>query len=240
MGGVVEPKKGAEEFTAELKTALGARLQGVTLYGSAARGEWLESASDINVLVLIDDINGASLASLSPVVRKFAPRRIHPVVVESHEWGKASDVFGIEIADMQDANVQLYGDNPLAKTVIALPILRLQAERELRGKLLQIYLGMLVTETPVELGRLLMGAMPSVVTYFRTALRLARREVPRDSIGVLLASAELTGADVQPLIRVLESRHGKADLSLTLTDPLVDEFNTTTEALVQFIDNFGR
>lgn len=236
----MEPKQVAKEFADELTRALGARLEGVMMYGSAARGEWLESASDINVLVLVDDINGASLHATSPVVRKFMSRRIHPIVLETKEWKQAADVFAIEISDMLEAHEQIAGEPALSKLPIALPILRLQAERELRGKLLQIYLGMLVTETPDQLGGLLISAMPSLVTYFRTALRLGRREVPRDSAEVLRQAGELTGADVTPLLRVLDARRGNGKLSVALNDPLVDAYNTATEKLVQFIDNFGR
>jgi predicted nucleotidyltransferase len=236
----LEPKSVAKEFARELSKALGDRLEGVMLYGSAARGEWLESTSDINVLVLVDDINGSSLYATSPVVRKYMSRRIHPIVLETKEWKSATDVFAIEVADMVDANELILGEDPLSRLPTALPILRLQAERELRGKLLQIYLGMLVTETPDQLGKLLMSAMPSVTTYYRTALRLGRRDVPKDSASVLRQAGELTGADVTPLLRVLESRQGKADLSVALNDPLVDAWNTATETLVQFIDNFGR
>jgi predicted nucleotidyltransferase len=239
-GGSLEPKQVAKEFADELARALGPRLEGVMMYGSAARGEWLESASDINVLVLVDDINGESLHATSPVVRKYMSRRIHPIVLESKEWKQAADVFAIEISDMLDAHEQIVGENALSKIPVALPILRLQAERELRGKLLQIYLAMLVTETPDQLGNLLMGAMPSIVTYFRTALRLGRRDVPADSAEVLRQAGELTGADVSPLLRVLDARRGNGKHSVALNDPLVDACNTATEKLVQFIDNFGR
>ncbi len=236
----MEPKAIATEFSTELERALGGALQGVMLYGSAARGEWLKRTSDINVLVLIDDINGASLAATSPVVRKFAAKRVHPIVIETREWTHAADVFSIEIADMRDANEQLFGAPALSAVPVALPILRLQAERELRGKLLQVYLGMLITETPAQLGTLMMSTMPSLITYFRTALRLGGQAVPSDSAEVLRTAAALIGADAQPLLRVLEARRGKGDLAVSLKDPLVDSFNTTTEKLVQFIDNFGR
>jgi predicted nucleotidyltransferase len=236
----LEPKAVAKEFADDLSASLGKRLEGVMLYGSAARGEWLESASDINVLVLVDDINGSSLYATSPVVRKYMSRRIHPIVLETTEWKSATDVFAIEIADMCDANELIMGEDALSRLPTALPILRLQAERELRGKLLQIYLGMLVTETPDQLGKLLMSAMPSVTTYFRTALRLGRRDVPKDSESVLREAGDLTGADVTPLLRVLQARQGKGELAIALNDPLVDAWNTATEKLVQFIDNFGR
>ena len=230
----------ATQFASELAAALGPRLNGALLYGSAARGEYVEGRSDINVLVLVDDISGSSLGAASPVVRKYVRQGVHPVVVEAAEWRRATDVFAIEIADMHDAHVALRGEDPLASLEIALPILRLQAERELRGKLLQIYLALLVTEKPDEVGTILSGMMPSIVTYFRTALRLARREVPMDSVSVLQAAGELTGADVSVLLPLLDAHRTGEKVTIPLSDPRIDAFNSSTETLVKFIDTFGR
>jgi predicted nucleotidyltransferase len=239
-GANVKPKDTAAEFAAELQRSLGGVLHSVMLYGSAVRGEWIPGVSDINVLVLVDDINGATLVAASPVVRAYARKHVHPIVVERKEWSRATDVFAIEIADMQDANEQLYGESALSATPVALPILRLQAERELRGKLLQIYLGMLVAESPEHLGALLMSTMPSLTTYFRTALRLNGRAVPHDAESVVRDGCEVIRADATPLFRILSARTGEGDLAVTLNDPLVDAYNTVSEQLVQFIDHYGR
>jgi len=223
-----------------MKSALTDRLLSVVLYGSVARGEWLEKVSDINVLVLLDDISGASLAALSPVARRYTAQRVRPVLVERREWARATDVFGIELAEMQDWHDLLAGEEPLMGLLAMPPALRLQAERELRGKLLQLHLGMAVAESPAQLGALLTAALPSLATYYRTALRLAQRPVSPDTERTLREGCELAGSDPAGLLRVLQARRARASLDLKLQDPLVDQFNTAAEQLAAFIDTHGR
>lgn len=230
----------ATRFAADAKGALGDRLRSVVLYGSAVRGEWLAATSDVNVLVLLDDVSGASLAALAPVVRRYRSDGVRPVVVEQQEWPRAADVFGIELADMQDWHVLLAGTDALADLQVPQPALRLQAERELRGKLLQLNLGMLLAEQPVQLGALLRAALPALATYFRTALRLAGRTVSGDTGRTLEEGCALVGADPAGLIAVLQARQGGKPLELDLRDPLVDQFIAAAEQLTAYIDNFGR
>jgi predicted nucleotidyltransferase len=230
----------AQQFAADLRPALGGRLSSVLLHGSAARGEWLEGVSDINVLVLIDDISASSLGALAPVVRRFMKQRVHPIILEQHEWQRASDVFGIELVEMQDWHELLAGTDPLMGLLVAPSNLRFQAERELRGKLLQLHLGMAVAETPERLGALLVAALPSMVTYFRTALRIAGRDVSREAERTLREGCALADAPADGMLRVLAARQARKPPSVALEDALVDTYNTAAERLADYIDNAGR
>jgi predicted nucleotidyltransferase len=58
-----QPKTLATSFVEELKGAAGDRLQAATLFGSAARGEWIEGVSDVNVMVLLDTLDAPLLAT---------------------------------------------------------------------------------------------------------------------------------------------------------------------------------
>ncbi|HSJ14892.1 MAG TPA: nucleotidyltransferase domain-containing protein [Longimicrobiales bacterium] len=230
----------ARQFAADLAPALGERLASVVLHGSLARGEWIETVSDINVLVLLDDIGGASLGALSPVVRRFAPRGIRPIIIEPREWRRATDVFGIELVEMQDWHELLAGPDPLLGLLVSPTHLRLQAERELRGKLLQLHLGMVMAESPERLGGLLTAALPSIATYFRTALRLAGEGVARETDRALRDGCALVDTAPDALLRVLAARRSRKPLTAALPDPLVDDYNTAAERLADYIDNAGR
>jgi hypothetical protein len=161
-------------------------------------------------------------------------------VVEQRAWASAADVFGIELAEMQDWHVLLAGGDPLTGLLVQRPALRLQAERELRGKLLQLHAGLLVTETPVQLGGLLLASVPALATYFRTALRLAGRAVSASTERTLTEGCALVGADPAGLLALLQTRHQGKPLELQLQDPLVEQVNTAAERLTAYIDNIGR
>jgi predicted nucleotidyltransferase len=236
-----EPRQLADAFTAELRDAVGPRLQAAALFGSAARDEWISGVSDINILVLLDALDAALLSRAAPAVRHALQQGITPLVMELAEWRMAADVFSIELADMKDAGVPLFGDDPAAGAAVQPAILRLQAERELRAKLLHLHGGMIVAADDGErLGQLLVHALPSFVTYLRAALRLAGRPVPRESHAVIEQGCALADADAAPFLTVLDARTAGGQLHTTLSEPLADNFNTAATRLANFIDAFGR
>src|SRR5690606_15812374 len=107
-----------------------------------------------------------------------------------------ADVFAIELTDMRDAHVILHGRDPLAELEVNPSDLRLQVEREIRGKLVQLREGMLIAAEDVEAtGRLLSVALPSFVTYLRSTLRLVGRPVPDTSPEVVREAGTLIGVD---------------------------------------------
>src|SRR5690606_5055900 len=102
-----EPNEVAVSATRDIATALGERLHAALLYGSVARGEHIAGISDINLLLLFDDIDADLLRRASPVLRPFAKDGLAPMLLEWDEWRRASDVFAIELLDMRDAHAIL-------------------------------------------------------------------------------------------------------------------------------------
>jgi hypothetical protein len=237
---MADPTVLAQTFVDELHGAVGDRLQAATLFGSAARGEWIEGVSDVNVMVLLDTLDAGILATAAPAVRHAMEAGVVPLVMEMDEWRSAADVFVIELADMRDAHTPLFGDDPVTGPPVQPSLMRLQAERELRAKLLHLHGGMLVAaEDPARLGQLFALALPSFTTYMRATLRLAGRPVPADSRGVIEEACELVGADAGPFLEVLDARTAGEAPKIRLTDPLADRFNTAASRLATYIDTFG-
>jgi predicted nucleotidyltransferase len=237
---MADPRERAEVFVEELRGAVGERLQAATLFGSAARGEWIEGVSDVNVMVLLDSLDAGLLATAAPSVRRAMEAGVVPLVMEMEEWRRAADVFPIELADMRDAHTPLFGDDPVTGPVIKPSYLRLQAERELRAKLLHLHGGMLVAaDDPERLGQLFALALPSFTTYMRATLRLAGEPVPADSRAVIQRTCELVGADADPFLELLDARAAGGAPRVELSDPVADQFNTAATRLATYIDALG-
>src|SRR5690606_2226458 len=140
-------------------------------------------------------------------------------------------------SDMRDAHEVLHGRDPLTDLDVDPSALRLQVEREIRGKLLQLREGMLVgAEDEATIGRLLMVALPSVVTYLRAALRLVGRTVPARSPEVITEAGALLGVDPKPLLRVWEARATARPLHAGVADPLVRGYYALAEATAASVD----
>lgn len=235
----MDPLESARKLTAELERSMGDRLRSVVVYGSVARGEAIEGVSDVNVLVLLDRIDPDTLGRLSPVAQRWAGAgNTPPLLMAWPEWRRAADAFAIELADMKEAHVMLHGENPLRSLEVNPIELRLQAEHELRGKLLQLREGLLLAGRDSEqVGRLLLTALPSFTTYARTALRLAGRPVPKTTPDVLTAVATLVGGDAAPLQRAWEARVQRRPLTAALDDPLVTGYYRLAERIAEFVDS---
>ena len=218
------------------------RIRSALLFGSVARGEAIPEVSDINVLLLIDHIDAGTLKQASQCTRKWMKAALEaPLVFELEQWRRASDVFAIEIADMIDAHELLHGEDPLSGATIDEHALRLQAERELRGKLLQLQTALLVAaNTPVDVGRLLLNSLPSFTAYMRAALRLAGQPVPTSTVEVINHAAGHVGANPAAFLRVWETRVKRSSFKLAVDDPLVDAYYDTAEKTADFVDSLRR
>lgn len=232
----------AERYTSELAEKVGDRLRSVVLHGSVARGEAVAGVSDVNLLVLLDSVDPALLRELAPGARKWLDKqRALPLVLTWDEWSASSDVFAIEASDMLDDHVVLHGDDPLAAATVEARHLRLQAERELRAKLIHLREGTLVAaDRPEELGRLLIAALPSVATYLRAALRLAGEEVEGAATpSVLSRGTALVGMDDDRLLELWELRGRKKTPRVEVDDPRVAAVHDVLEHTVEYVDTLS-
>ena len=238
----MDPRQAARELVQDWQKLFGDRLRSGLLYGSVARNEYVPDVSDINILLLVDQIDATMLKQASSTTRrwiKFA--REAPLVFEVSQWRRAADVFSIELADMMDAHETLHGDDSLAYCVVNEDSMRHQAERELRGKLLQLQTGLLVAaNTPAEVGRLLLNSVPSFATYLRAVLRLAGQPVPVSTVDAINHAAGHIGVNPAAVLRVWEARSKKTALKLAVDDPLVDAYYDSAERTAEFVDNLRR
>jgi hypothetical protein len=235
-----DPQRAAAEVTAVPRASFGASLRSVLPYGSAARGEYVDGLSDINLLVLLDSIAPVGLAAAAPSCRAELERHgAIPLLMSSEEWARAADAFAIELADMQDAHVVMHGQDPVAELSLDLKAMRLQAEREIRGRLVRLHTAMLMLgDDAARLGALLTSALPAFATYLRASLRLAGRAVPAAMPDVLSAGAELVGAAAAPLLGVHEARVNGIELMAAVDGAIVRGFDAAAVRTAAWIDTY--
>ena len=238
----MDPKESARKFVSEWSALFGGRLRSALLFGSVARGEAVPGVSDINVLLLIDHIDAGTLKQASAVTRGWMKTSLEaPLLFEADQWVRAADVFAIEIADMRDAHEVLHGGDALDACRADEGAMRLQAERELRGKLLQLQTGLLVAaNTAADVGTLLMQSLPSFTTYMRTVLRLSGESVPANTPEVIKLAAQLVGGNAGAYQQVWEARRKGRTFKLAVDDAMVDAYYDTAEKLADYVDTLRR
>jgi predicted nucleotidyltransferase len=232
----------ARRFAGELQALYGAALASAVLYGSAARGEFRPGQSDLNVLVLLRQVTPAALLRGSELARAWvAEGNAVPLVLSAEEWRRSADVWAIELADIRDAHLVLAGADPFEGITIALEDLRLQCERELKGKQIQLrerYL--LIAGQPEELGGLLVRSFSTFLVLFRTVLRLGGEGGERDAEAVVRRVADRVGFDPAPLLEIHRARAGGAGLRPEADAPVVVGYLDAVSRVVEHVDRLAR
>lgn len=234
--------KRAEEFAGRLSELYGDSLLSVGLYGSAARGDYREGASDLNVLVILRELGPAELRRGSAVARAWVEAGNPPPLMFSEaEWSSSADAFPIEYSDIETAHIVLHGSDPFSEVRVRWEHLRLLCEHELKAKKIALrehYL--LSAESPEELGSLLAGSVSTFVALFRAGLRLSGDDVPRTAEKVVAAVAERAGFDPAPVHRALRARAGAETLRLQADDPIVVGYLDAVARAGDWLDGLTR
>src|SRR5262245_34599780 len=156
-----------------LQQALGPRLEAVVLYGSAARGDYRQGTSDLNVAVVTASLDAGTLQALTkPVLEWVKGRQTPPRLLTRSILAASLDVFP----------VVLHGTSPFAGLVIRTEALRVQCERELREKLMRLREGYVTAHASKgALRDLLVDSYTSFIALFRGCLHLLGAPVPGDA-----------------------------------------------------------
>jgi predicted nucleotidyltransferase len=228
----------AREFAAELARVYGEEARSIVLYGSAAREQFHEGVSDLNVLVLLGRLDTALLHRVAALARGWVEEgNPPPLILTEDELARSLDIFAIEYSDIRDAHRVLHGSDPFAMLEIRPEHLRLQCERELKGALIQLrerYL--LVADEPAELDLLLRRSLSTFLVLFRTVLRLEGGAVPQDPEATIRAVAERAGFDPAPVVEVLQARRTGVALEPGPQDPRVVAYLRAVDTVVRYVD----
>lgn len=150
-----------QRMTTQLVRALGDSLIAVVLYGSAARGDYDPAHSDINLLLVLDEVSTDNCEAIQePLHVAQREAAIHLEMMTPQEIERSADVFPLLFLDIQRAHELLHGDDPLAKINIAWDHLRLRVEQQIKSQLFDLRRWYLTYQTrPERLGMVLKQAV---------------------------------------------------------------------------------
>jgi predicted nucleotidyltransferase len=230
-----------DELVTQLRSAYGAQLSCVVLYGSAAAGEHVPKKSDYNVLVLLGRIEPSALAAASAVARAWHEAgNPPPMTMTMDEWRRSADVFPMEYADILERNRVLYGTAPFDGIVISREHLRLQLEQQVMGKLLQLRQGALLAGTDGGRQADLIGAsISTILVLFRAVLRLKGEQPAADAAANAKRVAELGGFNDVPFTRAIRHRRGDQRIATGDAGVLLSQYLSGVERLDAYLDTFS-
>jgi hypothetical protein len=233
-----------EAFIDDLRSTHGKNLSSVILYGSAAAGDFVPKQSDYNILIALHKIGPADLRNAHACVREWA-RLGNPVPVyfTVAELQNASDVFPIEFHQMSIARKVLYGPDVLADLTISDKFLRLQAEYELRSKLIQLRRRYIPASTSVDgLKSLMAESLSSFAALFRAVLILKGFDPPATKHEIVALTAQELKIDGTPFEKIFNIRENNSTITLNeiSANELFGEYMVQIENVINAVDAIGK
>jgi hypothetical protein len=207
------------------------------LYGSAARSDFVPGRSNINLMLVLDELSPGVLRSLSRAFTGWRKAmREPPLILSRAEWTRATDAFPIEITDMRLSYEVLRGTDPLQGLVVDRTDLRKALEREFRGKLLRLRQGYATyAPDPAALGSLGLESAATILVLLRGLLTLLGRPVPAEPIEVATDAASAIGFESEHLLHVVRHR---TDREWRCGAPEFENYMAAVEQTARFLDQF--
>ena len=207
------PEKMINDFVSRLRTAAGANLESVILFGSAVAGDFHPEFSNVNLFCVIRDSSFAALQALVPAVKWWdSQKQPPPLFMTRDEIARSVDVFTIELIDMQQHHRVLFGEDVVQGLSIPANLHRVQVEYELREKLALLRQHLLLASgNDSRMWELLTRSVSSFVTLFRHALIVLGYSTPVGKREAVHALSKQIGFDASGILQVLDVRERKLD-----------------------------
>lgn len=232
------PQDTIDEFVRRVREAGGSNVECVILFGSAATGNFHEGLSNVNLMCVVRDGSLKALQALSPAAKWWdGKKQTPPLCITKQELQRSTDVFTIELLDMQQHHRVLFGDDPLKDLQIPMDLHRVQVEYELREKLILLRQHLLLSaNNESRLWEVVLRSAPSFSTLFRHALITlgdSKSSTRREAVAAL---AQRVGFDGGSILQVLDVREGKADRKKIDIVDLAARYLESVEKVIAAVD----
>jgi len=232
------PEAICSEFTNDYQRIYGADLISICLYGSGARGEYIPKRSDLNFLIVLTEEGIKRLDRAFKVVAKWHKRRVATPLFMSREYLATSlDTFPLEFLNIKQDRRVVWGVDPLKKVTIRKRQLRLQLEREVKGKLLLLREAYLASRGwKRNLVIVASQSLTAFLSIFKGILYLRGKEIPLQRGGLIRAMAAETGLTAAPFMHILEVKEGKATFRRKKMKDMMERYLEEVRRLAFWVD----
>ena len=202
-------------LTQDYLKVFGRELVSLILYGSAAGGSFIKGKSDINLLVVLTLEGIEKLSDAFATIKYWRKRSVALPLVMTKAFINASlDCYPIEFLNMKNNHILIYGENILEQIDVRPENLRLQIERELKGKLLLLREGYLEAQgKPRQLKNLINRSFTAFISIFNALLYYKHHATPRERRDTIKELARVIKFDAEAFLQCADIKEGKNNLS---------------------------
>ncbi|MBN1153587.1 hypothetical protein JXB12_01560 [candidate division KSB1 bacterium] len=233
-----KPEDIFQEFTEDYRSVLGDDLLSIILYGSGAKGDYVYKKSDINFALIVTEHGINRLRECLPLIKKYRKRKVTTPLFLTLEYIERSlDSYPVEFFNMKNNHQLVYGEDLFSGLVIDKQFLRLQSERELKGKLLHLREAYLSTAHKKKLMKqLISNSIISFSSIFNVLLNLKDADSSTHTRDIFLKTAQIYNLDQILFNKLLSVRQNSNDPSKEELYDLLEKYIIEIQKLTNLID----
>jgi len=229
-------------YAKEVIGAFGEQLEGMLLYGSAVRGEFIPGRSNLNILLLVSAFDSAVLKQYSELHRRWSKEQIVvPLFLTEEELRMSAAVFPLEFLEIQEQHRVLGGRDPFIGFHVKTDRLREAVIQGFTSQLLRL------RQRYVEGGGdndattiLLSLSITSTVPLLRGIQRLLGRPALSPSEAVITDVAEQVKLDLQGLLDVWSIKRGQISPGPHEVPRLFDRYLQAAQLLIRAVEQMSQ
>lgn len=206
---------------------------GLVLFGSAARGDFIVGRSNINLLVVVQCLSVEFMQGIGQLHRKWGKHQIvAPLVMTKDDLGRSSCLFPLEFLQMTQNHVVLAGQDPFAEFSLDTVRLSWQCEQELMANLLRLRQRFIEGEARIEaIQALLLLSITAVLPCIRGLLHGLGQPSHGKDVEILEALPGTVQFDPTIFLEILSMKRG-------LSSPGSLEWLKVYDRYLQNLENF--
>lgn len=235
------PKKPEEifaGFTSDFQKIFGSHLISISLYGSGAREDYVPGKSDLNFLIVLSEEGIGDLRKVHDILPKWRKRRVAiPLIMTKAFILSSLDSYPIEFLNMKRHYEPVFGEDVLKELTFDRSFLRLQAERELKGKILLLRARYLGTEGKEDRIRDLIGeSITAFISIFNALLYMKGMEIPKGRSEVVRAVSGVFAVEPDSFLKGVEIKEGRGKFPTSEMEGLFEKYLKELVALSDAVD----
>jgi hypothetical protein len=232
-----EAVKVLEPYAGKLLEADRANIISLAVYGSATGSNFLPGKSNVNLAVVVSTLMLEQLKLYQTLTKK--KQMVVPLFLTQEHVESSLDVFPMELLEIKDNHITIFGKEIFDELKVELSHLRLQCEREIKSRLIRLRQAYPEIGSKAKgLAALLVESFNSILPIMRTLMYLGDQEhtpeVAKDQIlSQLSAKFEI---EDKVFRRVLELKTMKKPPPILELESIFDQYLQQLQRLAQLVD----
>lgn len=233
-------QKNIEPFLLDILNHCKEDVVSIYVIGSAVTKDFHPKYSDINTLLVVKEIKVPLFDFIATLGKRYGKKRVRAPLIMTRDYiDRSLEVFPLEFLEMKLIHHLVYGEDVLKDIPIEKADVRLQCERELKGKLQHICQGYIkAMGNTSALTDMFTGSLSGYFPEFHGILFLFGQKIPREKGDVLSAVENFFDIDLGVYRKLLEIKSQDIHPSAASLKEIFEKLYLVLDTIIKKVDEF--